>query len=87
MTSDFSTGRSRVHEESCTESKMSEDAFSHSLVLALSTDNDSLALPVPSKIINLGAEWSDGKLETVFRLGRIPDSDISRHIRRSAVKS
>jgi hypothetical protein len=59
----------------------------HSLVLALSSHDDPLALTIPRQVIDPGAQRSNGKLETVLGLGSIPDPDVSGHIRRSAVES
>ena len=59
----------------------------YSLVFALSSNDDSLALTIPCEIIDPGAERSNGKFEAVLGLGGIPDPDVSGHIRRSAVES
>jgi len=66
MSSNLSTRRTRVHEESCTEPVVSRISGACSLVFALSSDNDPFALTIPCEIIDPGAKWSDRKFEAVL---------------------
>lgn len=58
----------------------------HSLVLALTTDDDALALTVPREVVDATAKGTDRKLEDVLLgVGRVPDADVSSHVARGNV--
>lgn len=60
----------------------------YSLSLTLSADDETLAFPVPSEVINASTDGTVSELQDVLLgVGRVPHADISSDVARSDVEA